>query len=254
MNTRLIQKVILCALLLSGASQADVLNPGAYVFGAIGTERAEIIQHWPGAQAEQRLRCRDGACEKVVIGWRVRKNDALLASVTRHMAALAAKHKPTWSEASQAAGAGIAADGATTAAGLAAGATEMNPLLGSSPDPIALLAMGLLRHSMVQAVNEDTSLSAEQKAEALCTHAGLATGAAANNLAVLAVGAGAGLVPALIGAIVGHARHSHCMAQAQAAQAWLVAQENQALRDYAAQLSTPELQVTAASATKVDRL
>ena len=38
------------------------------------------------------------------------------------------------------------------------------------------------------------------------------------------------------------------------AQAWLVAQENQALRDYAAQLKAPELQVTAASAAKVDRL
>lgn len=229
------KKLIISTSFLCAAAHAAVLNPGPYVYGKVGSERGEIIRNMPGAKPAYRLQCNQGQCEKRVIGYIYRRNDHLEAVVSSYLPDAHNAKSEALIQAARSASLGLAADGASTAAGLAAGATELNPLLGASPDPVSLIAVGLLRQRLLSSALNDPRLSAEQKAKTLCTNAGLATGAAANNIAVLA--AGGGVLPIIVGLIVGHAQHESCMAKVHEAQAWIEARENQGLRAYAASLA-----------------
>lgn len=234
--TQTLKKLIISTSLLVTASHAAVMNPGPYVYGQAGSERGEIIRNMPGAKPAYRLHCEQGQCEKRVIGYIYRRNDQLEATVLSYLPNTENAQSDALIEAARSASLGIAADGASTAVGLAAGATELNPLLGASPDPVSLIAMALLRQQFVSSSLSERRLTPQQKAKSLCTHAGLATGAAANNIAVLA--AGGGVLPIIIGLVVGHAQHESCMAKVNQAQAWIEARENEGLRAYAASLQT----------------
>lgn len=234
--SQIANKLIITTSLVSSAAFAAILNPGPYVYGKAGSERGEIIRNMPGAKPAYRLHCQQGQCEKRVIGYIYRRNDVLEATVRSYLPDTTSAKADALIEAARSASLGIAADGATTAAGVAAGATELNPLLGASPDPVSLIAMALLRQQFVSNALADRRLTPEQKAKSLCANAGLATGAAANNIAVLA--AGGGVIPIIIGLVVGHAQHESCMAKVNQAQTWIEARENQGLRAYAASLTT----------------
>lgn len=229
-------KLVIFGSFLAASAQASVLNPGPYIFGNVGTERGEIIHSMPGSRPAHLMQCDNGRCERKVIGYTYRRNDALDAAVKAHLPKLnGAVPADGITDAARSATVGITADLSSTAVGLAAGATELNPILGAAPNPVALLALGLLRQSMVDATLKNPKLSPEQKASSLCTHAGFSTGAAANNIALLATGGGA--LPLVIGLVVGRAQHSSCMAKVAEAQAWIERRENIGLRAYAASLS-----------------
>lgn len=224
---------ILISTAFSLAHAAD-LRLGPYVFGAEGSERADIIRSMPGARPAYRMVCEAGRCEREMLGYVYRRTPELDQALQQHLPNAQGVSADALIEAAQSATSGIAADGASTAAGMAAGANELNPVLGAAPSPIALLAMALLRQQMVNATLHNPQLTAAQKADALCTNAAVSMGAAANNLAILATAGG--VLPIVVGLVAGQAQHNSCMTKVHQAQQWIERRETDALKAYAAQL------------------
>lgn len=240
--TRITLQFIIGYLLINASCFAATLNAGPYVYGAAGSERGDIIRSLPGAKPSYRLRCEQRQCERYIQGYIYRRNDALETTLRRHLSRTARAQSELLKVATRSASLSIAADGASTAAGLAAGATERNPLLGNSPQPLSLLAWVLLRQGLAADHRNNQQLTFAQKTQALCAHAGFAMGATANNLAVLVTGGGP--IPIIMGWLVGQAQHASCLAQVEQAQKRIETLENQGLRAYATMLQTAQVSAT----------
>jgi hypothetical protein len=229
----------LALFLFAQNSYSEVLNSGHFIYGEAGSERGDIVRKIPGAKPAYRLSCEAKKCKKVVSGYLVKRTPALDKAVQSHLSQFVT-HNATHQQgalegAANGASAAVAQDLASTSLALASGATELNPLLGASPSGAVLLAVGLIRHQAVQAEASDTRLSFETRARNVCMSSGISQGAAANNIALLATGAGA--LPVIVGLIVGQARMSSCMTAAFEARDLITHQENMALQAYAQSLN-----------------
>jgi hypothetical protein len=222
---------IISFCLFFNISYAEVLSSSGFLYGQVGSERGDIVKQIPGAIPAYRVHCSEKSeCKKVISGYLIKRTPALDSGMKAELEKLVTKESGLHGAVDTASTA-IGQDIASTALGLANGATELNPLLGASPSGLALLAVGLLRHKAVEAQANDTSVSFETRARNVCLSAGLSQGAAANNIALLATGAGA--LPVIIGMVVGQARMSSCIAAAHEAQNLIIHRENMALQAYA---------------------
>lgn len=230
-------------------SYSEVLISTHYVYGDVASERGMILKKIPDAKAAYRLECQGAKCKKAVSGYMVRRTPELDKAVNSHLAKFAEDKKKLLNDAADSASFAVAQDIASTSMSLANGATELNPLLGASPSGALLLAVGLIRHQVIQAQANDTRLSYEVRARNVCMSSGMSQGAAANNIALLATGAGA--LPVILGFIVGKARMDSCLSDAMAAHNLLIHQENLALLAYAESLTKTLAQADAERSASV---
>ena len=212
-------------------AQSSVLQE-KYVYAAIGTPRASILAELPLVHRVFRKRCQGASCDKVLIGYLAERTEKL-NQLTRAQFEI---HKhPYFTRAQSAAGQankGVVADVTSTSLALANGAKELNPLLGAAPTPGSLLAVGLLRFKVNEMMVENKSTSDRQKGRNLCFIAGVSTGAAANNIAVLMTGAV--MAPVLIGVVAAKVQRDRCQRESSESHQMATILENNALRNYVA--------------------
>ena len=223
-------------LSVSQLAHSEMANAQGFIYGKVGTERGNIIRDMPGSAPSYRFECGPKGCKKILAGYLIKSTLELNQDVEMYLSEFEYKSNSDINNTAKEASTAIAQDLASTSLALANGAAEMNPLLGSSPNLVTLLAVGLVRHMTVVNVAQNTRLSFEERAHNLCLNTSIAQGAAANNLAVLATGAGA--LPMLIGLIVGQARMSACMQAAYQAHELITHQENLALLAHARNLAS----------------
>lgn len=154
------------------------------VFATIQDPRGALVKQLPLSRVISKQHCKDQVCTPQHVGYlapvpanwsellREQKNDSINGIATSaHVAA--------------------AMDSVTTAVGLSGGAVELNPLLGSSPSPLALVGLAALKMAYVDNLAKSDETSDQQKVQNLCTASAVMGAASYNTLAVIAGGVGA---------------------------------------------------------------
>lgn len=217
--------------LFAQCASAELLNSKGLIYGATGSERGNIVKELSGSYKSYHVVCDPKGCRKVMDGYLLKPSPELSQSVATYLKQTNANIDDGLEGTRQQATIAIAKDIGSTSLALAGHAAEANPLLGSAPNPATLIVVGLARHMLLQAESNNTKLDFETRARNMCLATGVTEGAAANNLMVLA--SGAGPISLIVGWIVGQARVGSCLKAAHQARALAIHQENMALLAYA---------------------
>lgn len=154
------------------------------VFATIQDPRGALIKQLPLSRVISKQHCKGQVCTPLHVGY--------LAPVPANWAELLGEQtNDAVNDIANGAHAAAAMDSVTTAVGLAGGAVELNPLLGASPSPLALVGLAALKMAYVNDMAKSNDVSDQQKVGNLCTASAVMGAASYNNLAVIAGGVGA---------------------------------------------------------------